>query len=1050
MMNFRRHLLASTLLFSGMAVSAPVAAQTAPPPPAGTTAVADAQGDEYIVVTGSRIRSANVAGQVPVTVLSTTDLTNTGNISLGDQLGNLPALRSTYSLANSTRFIGATGLSLLDLRGLGIARTLVLQNGRRLVSALEGENTPDVNTIPTDLLDRVEVVTGGASSIYGSDAIAGVVNFILKDNFEGIVARGQSGITSKGDRPAYFGSLTAGTNFADGRGNIAGSLEIAHNEALSNRNRDFSRERRQFQQVEFDAAGTNNDGIADRQFFKNVRSVLLSKGGTFAPVVNTANPLTFLGRTNPDGTIARVPRVYRFNADGSVTEADYGSRDFRFGTLANGNFNGVGGTNTLGGDGESLRDYGQLQPQLTRYSFNALGKYEISDAFIPYFEAKYVRVDTIQESSPTFAQGGPASGLTVAGASFSNNSGGIPIRFDNPYLSAQGRTLLQSITPAGSQFVRINRNNVDLGSRGEDGRRQTYRGVIGVKGVFNDDWSYDVSVNYGEVNNRILALNNRLQQRFELAVDAARDLNGNIVCRSKLTAPAPLPVTDPNGRPLPVNVAKNAQLANDIALCVPINVLGANSPSRAAINYVNTTTEYTGRQTQFDVSGFVSGDLSQLFELPGGPIGFAFGGEYRRETSRYSYGDVVKSGLTFLNAIPDFNPRALDVKEVFGEVNIPLLKDRPFFEELTIKAAGRYSHYNNATGGVFAWNAGGIYSPLRGLRLRGNYSVAVRAPTPGDLFSSPTQNFANVTDPCDVQQIDAGSATRRANCVAAGIPSGFINAPARAASTELLSSGNDQLFEERSRSLTIGGVVTPAFLPGFTASVDYYRITVKNVITAVTAQNVLNLCYDAPSLANEFCPNVVRDPATFFFQRPGVFTKSFNYAKRVAEGIDADVSHNFDTGSFGSFSNRLVLTYTIKRDNFPIITDQTFRDQILQELGDPKWAFNYSLDWKVGNFALGYRMRFLDKMVVNSIEDIIPINGAPPQNPDFSDPLFYPSVTYHDFRVSYDVGKKFQLYGGVDNAFDKIPPFGLTGAGEGSGIYDNVGRFLYVGATARF
>jgi len=1031
-----------TAIAALIASSGPLLAQTAAPVVTADAAAVPA--DDMIIVTGSRIRSRAADSQVPVTTVTGTELANTGNVSLGDALGELPSLRSTYSTANSTRFIGTTGLNFLDLRGLGISRTLVLQNGRRLVSASEGENTPDVNTIPTDLLDRVDVITGGASSIYGSDAIAGVVNFILKDKFEGISARAQSGISSRGDRPAYFGSLTAGKNFAEGRGNIAVSGEYAKNGALSIRDRPNTEIRRQLVQVEFDPAGSNTDGIPDRQFFNNVRNVLLSKGGSFVPTINTANPLTYLQRTNADGTVARIARVYRFQPDGTIREADYGAQDFRFGQNAAGAFNASGPTNTLGGDGDTLRDYGQLQPDISRYSLNALGHFEISKAFVPYFEAKYVRVDSLQESSPTFGQGGTARGA-IAGATFPSNSAGIPIRFDNPYLSTQAATFLRSVTTPGDGYFRINRNNIDLGSRGEDGRRETYRGVLGVKGTFDNDWSYDVSLNYGEVKNRILSLNNRLQQRFELAVDAARDpASGQIVCRAKLAAPAALPVVDANGRPLPVNVAKNAALANDIAQCVPINVLGFGTPSPAAVNYVNTTTRYDGRQTQFDISGFLSGDLHQLFSLPGGPIGFAIGGEYRRETSRYSFGSVVSSGLTFLNAIPDFAPRALDVKEVYGELKVPLLKGIPFIQELSFDAAGRYSSYNNRTGGVFAWNAGAIYSPVSSLRFRANYSVSVRAPTPGDLYSSPTQNFANVNDPCDVLYIDSGSATRRANCAAAGLPSGFINLPARSQSVELLSSGNDQLIEERSRSLTIGGAFTPRFIPGLNLSLDYYRITVKNVITSVSAQNVLNLCYDAPTLTNAFCPNVLRD-ATGAFLRPGVLTKSFNYAKRVAEGVDADVSYNYNLGRFGSLSNRAVLTWVRKRDNYPIITDQTFRDQILNELGDPEWAFNFSADWKMDKLSIGYRLRYLDKMYVNTIEDIISINGAGPQNPDFSNPLFYPETFYHDFRVAYDVNKRFQIYGGLDNAFDKQPPLGLTGSGEGSGIYDNVGRFMYVG-----
>lgn len=1044
-------LLTGSALSTVAALATPAMAQLVAPSPVVTAG--NEVADETIVVTGSRIRSSARDSQVPVTAVSGIELTNSGGVSVGDELNNLPSLRSTYSTANSTRFIGTTGLNLLDLRGLGVSRTLVLQNGKRLVSAQEGQNTPDVATIPSELLDRVDIVTGGASAVYGSDAIAGVVNFVLKDHFDGLSGHFQTGISAHGDRPTYLGVVTAGTNFSEGRGNIAASAEFTRNDQLRIIDRDNVRSREVPIQVEFNAPGVRDDGVPDRLFFNDVRNNLLSKGGTFVPTINPANPLTYLSRTNPDGTVVRIARLYRFQPDGTIRQADYGAQDFRFGQTATGAFTNSGPSNAQGGDGESLRDYGLLQPQVTRYVFNALGHFEFSPAFVPYFEAKYARVDSLQESSPSFGQGGAARG-NVAGAVFTANSSGIPIRFDNAFLTPQAATFLRSVTNPGDAYFRINRNNVDLGSRGEDGRRQTYRGVIGVRGEFNTDWTYDLSVNYGEVKNRIFSLNNRLQQRFELAVDAVRDpASGQIVCRSKLTPPAPLKTTTATGAPDTVAIAKNGQLANDVAQCVPLNILGNAASSQAARNYVNATTQYTGRQTQFDISGFVSGDLSQLFSLPGGPIAFAVGGEYRRETSFYSYGPVVSSGLTFLNAIPDFNPRALDIKEGFGELKLPLIKDLPLIKELSLQAAGRYSNYNNRTGGVIAWNGGGVYSPFSGLRFRANYAVAVRAPTPSDLYSSPTQNFANPSDPCDVQQIDSGTPTRRANCLAAGVPvnqpGGFVNLPARSQSTELRSSGNDQLREERSRSLTVGAVFTPKFLPDLSVSVDYYRIVVKNVITAVAAQDVLNLCYDAPTLNNEFCPNVFRDPATSFFLRPGVATKSFNYAKRIASGVDLDATYNLRLGNYGSLSNRVVLTWVRTRDNYPIITDQTFRQRLLTNLGDPEWAFNFSTDYKIENLIVGYRLRYLDSMYVNVIEDIISINGNPPQKPDYSSPNFYPATFYHDFRVSYDVDKRFQVYGGVDNAFDTAPPLGLTGTGEGSGIYDNVGRFMYVGVRIK-
>jgi len=193
---------------------------------------------DAIVVTGSRIARPNLDSAVPITSISVQELTSTGNVSIGDALNQLPALRSTFSQSNSTRFIGTAGINALDLRGLGTARTLVLVDGRRIVTATPGVERVDTNIIPTDLIERVDLVTGGNSAIYGSDAVAGVVNFVLKRNFDGIRVRGQGGITTYGDRGSYFTSLTAGHNFGEGRGNIAVAFEYAKENPLYYTDRD--------------------------------------------------------------------------------------------------------------------------------------------------------------------------------------------------------------------------------------------------------------------------------------------------------------------------------------------------------------------------------------------------------------------------------------------------------------------------------------------------------------------------------------------------------------------------------------------------------------------------------------------------------------------------------------------------------------------------------------------------------------------------------------------------------------------------------------------
>lgn len=982
----------------------------------------DAADESVIVVTGSRIARPALESAVPVTSISSDELFATGNISVGDQLNELPALRSTFSQANSTRFIGTTGLSLLDLRGLGTSRTLVLVNGKRHVTALEGEFTVDTNTIPADLIERVDVVTGGNSAVYGSDAIAGVVNFVLKRDFEGIAVKGQGGISSRGDRGSYFGSITAGKNFADGRGNIAGAFEYAQTNALYFVDRpNFTgafNGRRQIQLT----SRVNNDDVPDRTYEENVFSLGLSDGGTFIAYNGTGT--TACVAPGAIGCRANgVPRIFRFGADGSFTEAVYGT-DLR--PLGSGN--GIGAVG-----GSTLNNTGQLQPGLKRYAANLLGHYDVSDAFKPYFEAKYVRVESVQESSPTFASGGGQGGPTRSSA-YASNSTGIPIFFDNAYLNDNPAALatIQSLMAPGSTFFRLQRNNVDLGSRGEFAKRETYRVVVGAEGTFNDDWSYDISVNYGHFKNFLLSKNNRIEQRFRNSVDAVR-VGQNVVCR--INADADTTNNDPN--------------------CVPVNLFGDGTPSQAAKNYFMTDTTFSGKASELVVSGSMSGDLSQLFELPGGPIQFALGAEYRRETASSAFDELVSSGQTFLNAIAPFDPPSFAVKEVFGEVNIPLLKDMSFAEELSIQAAGRISDYKGSVGTVYAYNVGAVYAPIPDIRFRANYSRSVRSPTLGDLYSSPSQNFATINDPCDVNFSSNGpngGENRQANCRAIGLdPDTFINSAARASNTSYLSGGNPGLEEEKSDSYTYGVVIQPRWLPGLAITADYYDIKVKNVISAVTAQQIVDSCFDADSLDNAYCALIEPRQANGFFAVPFALNQSsVNFSALRAKGIDLDVSYNHKfTPDFGA-NLHFVGTWVKTRDDYPYLEDPTLPERIKGELGDPIYSFNASADLKYKSVTLGYQLRYIGKQAVTDWEATHDSAQGPAYDPDYSDPQFYPAVWYHDIRLGVDVNDQFNLYAGVDNLFDKLPPYGLLGNTDGGGIYNNTGRFFYAGVKAKF
>jgi outer membrane receptor protein involved in Fe transport len=998
-----------------------------------------------ITVTGSRIRRPNLESTVPVTSVGGEEFFETGTVSVGDVLNDLPALRSTFSQANSTRFLGTAGLNLLDLRGLGTQRTLVLVNGRRHVGGdiLNNAVSTDVNTIPTDLIERVDVVTGGDSAIYGSDAIAGVVNFVLKQNYDGIQIRGQGAISKYGDAGSYFASLLAGRNFAGDRGNVAINVEYARQEQYFGSGRPNLRQNNAFVVIDTDPVGS--DGNPDRAFFRDIRSATLTNTGLIQ--FGGAGPTSaFNCGTGSNGSFFNCP--YQFLGDGTLVPVT----GTRVGIGPNGSF--------IGGNGEAFRDRDQFQitPALNRYNVNLIGHFTFSPALEPFFEAKYSRTETrgAGSSGPAFITG------TTLGDTRER------IRLDNPYLDLGARATIANIlltsginpntgtalTAAqrtaignGTFAINVRENLLGLGVRNERATRETYRGVVGIRGDFNDDWHYEVSANYGKFKEETVVGGNLNIQRFLLGLDAARNpATGAIQCRSQFTPAAAIPYN---------NTDDTSLLAADVAACTPLNPFGGNFTDAQRAYLLQDTTS-VGKITQFVGSAFLSGDSSQLFELPGGPIGFAVGAEYRRETNFFKADPLVEQGYTFYNALPTFTAPSFVVKEAYGEIRIPLLKDMPFFHELTLSGAGRVAKYKGSVGTVFAYNAGADWAPVQDIRFRGNYSKAVRAPNLGELYSAAGQNFApGFLDPCSARNIGTGSATRAANCAAAGAPAGYDFVYSQ--SLEIVSGGNPNLKEETSKSWTFGGVVQPRWIPGLSISVDYYNITVDNVITAVAAQTIVNQCYDQPTLNNPFCGSFQRAGAgggprgevPFQILEGSLLQSSLNFAKLKARGIDTEIAyrHKFD---FGTISSRFTYTHVLQRDSFTNPADPTFKNVILYELGDPRDSFNWNTDIKVGRYTLGYQMRFIGKQYLNTFEDYNSVNGQPPQNADFADIKFYPSVFYHDVRFQIDANDKFNFYLGIDNVLNRKPPFGLTGIGAGSAIYDVRGRTFYAGAVAKF
>ncbi len=1009
--------------------------------------------DEEIVVTGSRIRNPNVSSPVPITSVSAEELTDQGDVNVGDALNDLPSLRSTFSQANSTRFIGTAGVNLLDLRGLGTERTLVLVNGRRHVTYNPGTFQVDVNTIPTDLIERVDIVTGGSSAVYGSDAVAGVVNFILKRDFDGIRLRGQGGTSSRGDRGIQFITLTAGENLFDDRANVAINLEYVNAEPLFVRQRPgltgaFDG-RCQFNLAEPTAGEPpEGDGVPDKQFFCGVRNLTISTGGTAGGrgvgVFGPTSPFFAFSCTNPNlapalasrclnpGTPQGQPAIVAFQPDGTACRVTP-SLDFR--PFGSGNF--IQAPNDPCQGGTTLRETGQLAPGLDRYTANLLAHYEVSDALRPFVEAKFARVDALQEGQPSFFQGSFAGFF----------GGGRGVQCDNPFLTPQNIAVLQTVGrclggPTSPETIFLSRFNVDFGGRQQEIRRDTYRVVGGLTGDFNDDWNYEVSLNYGRSSSDTKARNNLvindigpdgelLEGPFLRAVDAVRAPNGQIVCR--VNADADPTNNDPN--------------------CVPVNLFGNQRPSQAALDNFNTTSLLEGKASQFDALAFVSGDASQLFEFQGGAPSFVIGGEYRTEKAHEEADPLSAAGATFFNAFPEFDPPKLKVREFFGEIQLPIFRDVPFARELTLTGAARHSDYNTAADTTFAWNANATWAPIRDLRLRGNYSKSVRVPTLGDLFQPATQNFAFVSDPCDVLFIGTGSPNRAANCAALGVPAGFVNTVARSQTIEIVSGGNPNLEEETGKGFTLGGVFTPSFVPGLSLSVDFYKIRVENIIATLSAQTILNQCVDLPNINNQFCALIFPRQPDGLFAQPALLSSGVNFARQVASGIDIDATYRRTFANGHRLLLRGIATRVLKRDNFISPTDPDFADRQLSELGDPKWAANATIGYGFGNFDMRYNLNYIGKQTIGAFENYFSVQGRPPQNEDFTEEVFYPDVLYHAIRFSLNVPQggrdRMTFYIGADNIFDTEPPLGLLGTGGGD-PFDAIGRYFYAGATIDF
>jgi iron complex outermembrane recepter protein len=991
----RTKISTGVLLALGGVLLAPVAVQ--------------AQEAQRIEVTGSRIKSINADSPSPVQVLTSEDIAKSGATNVQELLLKNPAMGTpAISRTNSNFQTSSAGVSTVDLRNLGTSRTLVLINGRRVVAGVPGDTSVDLNTIPTDFIERVELLTGGASSVYGSDAVAGVVNIIFKKNFDGVTVDVQTGASEKGDDKKNKASLTFGTTSADGKSSLMAHLAVSKQGAVFSRDRERSA-------VDQTSVGAQTGEAADlftprRPFY----SSFAPQGRFFYKV---PNPLFGTPPDKPED-----PPRPEFITQNRTFDAQ--------GNLIPFSTNGPAGDG-VGATGFNRSAYRTIAVPTNRVLFSAKGDHAITDEHTVFFEATYAGTQTRTKLEPFPADLGadvyPDSGVIPADTLIN----GVIVK--NPLIP---QALYDRITPDADGIRRYGatRRLADVGTRGNVADRDFSRIVTGLKGDLGKTWSYDAFIGYGVSKESQVGSGqyNTLNMRNALeAVPDVDDVNGNgnvteAICR---------------------DATARAQG------CVPINIFGANTISPAALKYVQAPSLLSTFTSQKLAGLTVSGEP---FALPAGPLGVAVGGEYRKEYARTEFDALTQSGLNGGNAIPR-TEGSFSVRELFGEVRVPLLKGITGVKQLQALLAVRGGNYSTV-GNTLSWNGGLEWLVNNDLKFRATSSLSTRAPNINELYSPPSQTFpADLVDPCvGVTSTSVGAKDdrcRAATGVAANIAANagaFTQSQADQQGISGFDRGNPNLSEEKGRSFTAGVVVTPSSIPAlrnFTFSADYYKIKIADAIVSTPRRFILDQCYNGDAT---FCQFIKRRAIGVGANNPGslefVDSASTNSGGQSVEGVDLTVSFADKVGP-GRMNSKL--TYSYLKEASVIPSAGAAPDPSAGEIGEARNRFTLVLGYDIGDFGISTTTTYVGKSALDD-QFLKSLDIAPGS-------VKVGSKTYFDFQATYQIAKRAQVYFGVDNAFNTSPPpiisglpGNVTGSETASDVYDAIGRRYYVGVRASF
>lgn len=969
-------------------------AQAAPGTPAGSgqgtppaSGGGQAQTGGEVVVTGSRISRRDFTSSSPIATVSSDYIAKSESPTLESSLNQLPQIASSASSSTNTQARG--GQASLDLRGLGQQRTLVLIDGRR-VQPSASDGSVDLNTIPSSLVGNVEIITGGASAIYGSDAVTGVVNLKLRKDVSGVELSAKTGVTERGDGFTADLNLLAGGKFADNRGSAFLSLSYSNRET---------------------APFTNRDYLRGQVLTASNPRTLLNVAATNLPSQAAVNSI-FAGYGYAAGTVSRSLQL-SFNRDGTLYSPTNLVNYRDPADPATVNYNGA--------QYYAVSETYVAQTPLKRFNIFGRVNYALGDSIKFYLEGFYTNYNV-------------TTGGAYANAGSTSSSVAITIPVTNPFIPADLRTYLLS-RPNPTAPLTATRFTTEAGERQERNDYDVFQVTSGLSGRFaGSDIDWSIVGSYGKTR--------QLQTE-----------NGypSILAINQLLAA-------PDG---------------GASLCAGgYNIFGLQPVSAACAAFISRTEVNVTRLSQTNVEANLTGTL---FALPAGPLKFAAGADYRQNDYSFQPDSQITTGQ-IANFLPIFaSSGTTKATEGYAELLIPVIKNGPLIKEFNLDASYRYSHYNTV-GGISTYKIDADWLVIDGIRFRGGYSRATRAPSAGELFAATSFGQASIGapgvlgsgDPCDVRgayrAVGSSSAAQvRALCLAQGVPTALIdtfqNTNPR---TPFQSGGNTALRPETADTYSAGVVLTPRFSsPLFrhlNLSVDYYHIKISNAIGQISSTVALSQCFSPvanPSLANStsYCQLIQRSSGDG--QLALILNPQFNLANYTTSGIDAQLDwrinfRDLGSASSGYFAVNSVVSYldTFKIQNFAGAPTLDYAGTIGNTQIDlfadahPRWKATSTATLGLGPVSTGLRWRYIGKMA-NAAN--VGTNGTAP---DVS------AVSYFDLNVTFDIARRFQLGLGAINLFDRKPPVVNTSIVGNLATdlytYDLLGRRFYASVKVKF